>query len=174
MAMRNGSFPAEDVPMAPNVLLSVKPEWADAILDGEKLWEYRRVVPARGPPARYVLYATDPVQAAVGVAWSYTVKTDSPTPLIADTVDRTPHAPPDVEEYFDGRDTGHAIRIGSYRRFDTEVPRGDLETAGIAPSQNFRYIGSVPAHEELVEPDLVDPSSTTDAAVADARPGGQP
>lgn len=174
MAMSDESPPAEDVPVAPNVLLSVESSWADALLDGEKRWEYRRVAPTRGPPLRLVLYATDPVQAAVGVAWSYTVKTDATEPLIAATVDHTPHAAEEVEAYFDGRDTGHALRVGTYRRFDIEVPRADLEAAGLAPAQNFRYIGSVPAHEELVEPALVDPSSTTNPAVSATQPGGKP
>lgn len=144
-----------DPPQAPNVLLSINPEWAEAILDGEKQWEYRKTPPARGPPMRLVLYASAPVQAAVGVAWSYTMLERDVPVLIDETVDRTPHDRDDVLDYFGDAQEGAALRIGSFRRFDEPVPRTDLESDGLAPAQNFRYIGSVPAHETLVEPTTV-------------------
>lgn len=143
---------AEALPRCPNALLSIKPEHADSILSGEKRYEYRKVAPKRGPPMRLVLYASAPVQAAVGVAWSYTVL-ERPVPvLIEETVQFTPHDRDDVLDYFGDAETGYAIRIGSYRRFDSPIPRKDLEAAAIAPSQNFRYIGDVPADETVVEP----------------------
>jgi predicted transcriptional regulator len=140
---------------APNVILSIDPEWADAILSGSKTWEYRKVAPSRGPPMRLVLYASAPVKAAIGVAWSYTVL-EKPVPvLIEETVQFTPHDRDDVLDYFDDTETGYAIRIGTYRPFDEPVPRADLEAEGLSPSQNFRYIGEVEPNERAVEPQLV-------------------
>lgn len=147
----------KELPQVPNVLLSIKPEHADAILDGEKQWEYRKVAPSRGPPLRLVLYASAPVQAAVGVAWSYTVL-ERPIPvLIEETVRFTPHDRDEVLDYFGDAETGYAIRIGSYRRFDKPVPRDTLKSMGLSPSQNFRYAGTVTADERYVEPALVSP-----------------
>lgn len=141
------------VPLAPNVLLSIKPEWADAILGGEKRYEYRKVAPTEGPPMRVVLYASAPVKAAVGVAWSYRVLRDQPVDeLIEATVYHTPHTAQDVREYFGDAETGSAIRIGAYRRFDQLIPREELVSKGLTPSQNFRYIDRVPANAEMVEP----------------------
>lgn len=140
---------------APNVLLSIYPEWADAILSGEKRYEYRKVAPSRGPPMRLVLYATAPVKAAVGVAWSYTVLEEPVPVIVEETVDYTPHEREDILDYFGDSETGSAIRIGSYRRFDDPIPRDVIESAGLAPSQNFRYIGDTHPDERVVEPQLV-------------------
>lgn len=140
---------------APNVLLSIKPKWADAILSGEKTWEYRKVAPTRGPPLRLVLYASAPVKKAVGVAWSYTVL-ERPIPeLMERTVRFTPHDPFDILDYFGDAETGHALRIGTYRRFDAPVPRAELEAMGLEPTQNFRYIGDTKPDERLVEPQKI-------------------
>lgn len=135
-------MPLETVP---NVLLSIKPEHAEAILDGSKGWEYRRVAPARDPPYRLVLYATAPVQAAVGVAWCDVVL-ERPVPVLVNAaVTSTPHSVDDVLEYFEGRQRGSALRVVCVDRWDEPVPRESLEAAGVAPSQNFRYINEVPA-----------------------------
>lgn len=142
-------------PRAPNILLSIEPEWADAILDGTKRYEYRKVAPAQGPPMRLVLYASAPVKAAVGVAWSYNMARDCPVETIVEETARWPSTPQRIRQYFDGAETGNAIHIASYRRFDEPIPRSDLVDMGLTPSQNFRYIDQCPAHEIVVEPKLV-------------------
>lgn len=139
-------------PRCPNVLLSVEPKHAAALLDGSKQFEYRRVVPARGPPMRLVLYATAPRKEAVGVVWSHDVRTGKPETVVDRTVRHTPSDRGDVLDYFEGVDEAHAIRVSSFRRFDEPVPRSELEADGIAPAQNFRYIGDVLAHAPKVEP----------------------
>jgi predicted transcriptional regulator len=149
------------LPDCPNVLLSIKPKHADSILEGDKRYEYRRTAPADGPPLRLVLYASAPQQAVVGVAWSHNIKSGEPEELVEETVHRTPHKRSEVLDYLDGVETGHAISIGSFRRFDTPIPRTDLIDAGHQPAQNFRYIGTVPAHPNQVEPAFVDPGDGT-------------
>lgn len=133
-----------DETTAQNILLSINPGPARAILDGEKRYEYRRVAPAKDPPYRLVLYATAPVKAAVGVMWSRTVKTGRPEVVITNTVVHTPHDPEDILDYFEGAGTGHALRAEAYREFSEPVPRSDLVEVGARPSQNFRYLGEVP------------------------------
>lgn len=151
----------EQLPQAPNVLLSIRPEHAESILDGEKTWEYRKVAPKRGPPMRLVLYASAPVQAAVGEAWTWTVREDSPDALIDETVSHTPHEPEDVRGYFGDTSTGYALRIGSYLRFNDPVSRETLEASALEPSQNFRYIGTVTADPERVESGTIEPGGET-------------
>jgi predicted transcriptional regulator len=139
----------------PNILLSIKPEHAEAILSGEKQYEYRKVAPARGPPMRLVLYASAPVQKAIGVAWSYKVLQKPVPELIEKTINFTPHDRDDVLDYFGDAESGYAIHIASYRRFDNEVARENLDAFDLSPSQNFRYIEDVPGHERIVEPETV-------------------
>lgn len=129
----------------PNVLLSIRPEHADAILDGAKAWEYRRVAPAVEPPYRAVLYATEPVAAAVGAAWVPDVLTGPPETVVARTVAETPHDPLAVRDYLDGAGAANALRVKGPRRFGTPLARSTLDAAGVPPSQNFRYLPDIPA-----------------------------
>lgn len=143
---------------AQNVLLSIEPEHAESILSGEKRYEYRRVAPASDPPYRFVLYATAPVQAVVGVMWSHTKKTAVPENVVRNTVVHTPHDPEDVLEYLDGVEEGHALRADAYRRFDEPIPREELVEMGASPSQNFRYLGEVPCRPHRLRPEGVLPA----------------
>lgn len=125
----------------PNILLSLDPKWAEAILDGEKKWEYRRTAPDRTPPYRLVLYATAPTKAAVGEAYVGRVLHMGIPELVDATVDETPHDRTEVFEYFDGAETGYALRIDSYGPI-VEKDIDDLRGIGLEPSQNFRYINT--------------------------------
>ena len=125
------------------MLLSIEPEHAEAILDGEKWWEYRRVAPTRDPPFRVVLYATKPVQAAVGSCWVPCIKSGAPATVIAGTIDETPHDSDEIYGYLFGKDEAHALRVMEPRRFDEALGRRQLEGAGITPTQNFRYLPDI-------------------------------
>jgi len=127
----------------PSVLLSIHPDHADAILDGDKPWEYRRVAPACDTPYRAVLYATEPVAAAIGSCWVLADYTGRPATIIVRTVHQTPSVPQDLREYFEGTTEGHALRVVGPRRFADPVSRTTLEAAGVTPAQNFRYLPDV-------------------------------
>jgi predicted transcriptional regulator len=135
------------VPTYPNVLLSIEPDQAEAILDGSKRYEYRRVAPVRDPPIRFVLYATAPIQAAIGVFWSFSFVQTEPLALVDETIDRTPNEPDDVLEYLDGLDEATAIEVSTYSRFWDRYPRSRLEHYGFEPAQNFRYLPDVETPE---------------------------
>lgn len=134
----------------PNILLSIDPEWAEAILEGEKKWEYRRTAPARTPPYRLVLYATFPEKEAIGEAYVGQVLNMGIPELVNATVDETPHERADIFEYFDGLDTGYAIRIDSAGPLDATHTLDDLRSMGLEPSQNFRYINTCDIPEGAV------------------------
>lgn len=139
-------------PTCPNVLLSIKPEYADAILNGKKKREYRRVAPKRGTPMRLVLYVTDPIQAALGEAWCLRVREGSPEILAEETARFTPHDREDILDYFGDRDTGYALSISNYRRFENPLPRSSFEAIGLPPAQNFRYMPEVESPDGLAGP----------------------
>ena len=113
--MPSNTDPLRDTPV---VLLSIDEQWANAILDGDKQYEYRRQPPAIDPPYRVVLYATGDVSAAVGGFETHTVVKDAIDELIDQTIRHTPHSPDDIQDYFEGKDEGSAIRVSSYLRYD--------------------------------------------------------
>lgn len=139
----------DDRSEVPNILLSIEPEHAEAILSGIKRWEYRRVAPAVDPPIRLVLYAIDPVQAAVGACWVPCVKSGRPARVVVQTIDETPNGAEEVLEYLDGSEEAHALRVMGPRRFDSPVDLSSFEAAGRPPSRNFRYLPDIdPAYAE--------------------------
>jgi predicted transcriptional regulator len=122
-----------------HALLSIKPKYADAIFRGEKRFEFRRAI-FRQPVSVVVVYTTSPVSRVVG---EFDIEG-----IITDTIEglwrRTKHcAGIDRERffsYFAGRKVGHAIAIGSVRRYRLSL---DISTNfGIRPPQSFAYLGS--------------------------------
>lgn len=96
-----------------NALLSIKPEYADLILRGEKEVEFRRTV-FRNPSAvdRVIMYASSPVQRILGFFSFSNVVEAGPEELwsrfkgVSGVTDRE-----QFMAYFRGKETGYAIEI---------------------------------------------------------------
>lgn len=133
------SEPYEDDPV---VLLSIDEEWAEAILTAEKRYEYRRSPPTIDAPFRTLLYATAPTQAIVGAVWVNEVIEGPVDGLAENTAGLTPHDPEDVRDYFDGKDTGTALGIMGFIRYDEPVMLDELRDVDpdLRAPQNFRYL----------------------------------
>lgn len=139
------------------VLLAIKPEWAEAILDGKKHYEYRKQAPTRTPPYRTILYSSSPTSAIVGEVATPNVLTDHVPQLISRTVDETPHTRSDLEEYFGTATDGNALRVEDSVEYHRPIPLATLRDYCISPPQNFRYLDE--RHSEILE--LVDEERTT-------------
>lgn len=124
-----------------NVLLPIRPRYADAIMDGEKRFEFRRR-PFRARPDVVVVYSTSPVQQVIG--W-FTVE---------EMIESDPH---DLWErfgawgsidksafdaYFDGSKGAMALRIGEVFKLKHPMPLEEL-TGSRRPPQAFQYIDAV-------------------------------
>lgn len=124
------------------VLMSIDEQWADAIFEGEKRYEYRRQPPAIDPPYRVVVYASSGPKAVVGGFETHRVLEAPIDELVERTVPQTPHDPEDIWDYFEGMDTGSAIRVDSYLRYDDPVLIATLQEADpdLTAPQNFQYL----------------------------------
>lgn len=118
-----------------DILLSIKPVWAEAILDGSKDYEYRKTIPTKEPPLRALLYASSPVQSIVGAVIFDEIYTAYVEHLITETIDDTPHSTSDVRDYFGDNDKGHALHIAEYVTFDNPINVDNMH-----PPMNFTYI----------------------------------
>jgi predicted transcriptional regulator len=125
--------------MPNRVLLSVKPRFAEAILCGQKTFEFRRAVFRRRNVRTVVLYASSPMQKVVGE-----FKIDEVLSLGLDAlwgatqeggaIDRCY-----FDNYFRGRTTGYALKVKAVRRY--RLPLCLRADFGIDhPPQSFRYI----------------------------------
>lgn len=121
------------------MLISLKPKFAEAILDGTKRFEFRRVPFRRPGVERVVLYASSPVQRVVGEFSIGTILSEDP-----ETLWRRTHAHAGIDKgffdlYFAGVELAFAISVRNPRRYTQQM---DLENAlGLArPPQSFCYI----------------------------------
>lgn len=123
------------------VLLSIKPEFANAILAGDKRFEFRRAVFRAEGVRRVVIYASSPIQRVVGeflVDDILEMKLDA---LWATTAKYAGIQHEYFQKYFAGRETGFALGIRQPRRYRRALTLSDhcgLER----PPQSFCYLPS--------------------------------
>lgn len=125
--------------MPTRVLLSVKPRFAEAILSGIKTFEFRRMLFKSTKVRTIVLYASSPTCKVVGeftLDHVVSLKLEALWKSTGDggAIDRTY-----FDEYFEGREMGHALKVKSARRYRSPLClRKDF---GIShPPQSFCYL----------------------------------
>lgn len=122
------------------VLLSIKPEFAEKILNGKKRFEFRKVLFKNPDVKTIVIYATMPVGKVVGEFDIDEILSEGPKKLWSLTSDFAgiPHIY--FKEYFEGRTIGHAIKVTKVRRYRNPLSLDQVLPSGIAP-QSFCYLG---------------------------------
>jgi predicted transcriptional regulator len=125
--------------MPTRVLLSLKPRFAEAILSGKKIFEFRRAVFRRREIRTVVLYASSPTKKVVGEFTIDTVLSLNLDALWGATKKGGAIERGYFDEYFFGRTTGHALKVKAVRRYRSPLClRADF---GIChPPQSFRYL----------------------------------
>jgi predicted transcriptional regulator len=125
--------------MPTRVLLSVKPRFAEAILAGVKKFEFRRVLFRRHDIKTIVLYASSPTCKVVGEFTLDEVLSLEPDALWGATCGEGAIDREYFDQYFQGRLTGHALKVKRARRYRAPLClRADF---GIEhPPQSFCYL----------------------------------
>lgn len=126
-----------------DVLLSIKPEFADRIFAGEKRFEFRRVIPKQ-PLDRVIVYSSSPVQRIVGEFTVRGIITASPEQLWRQTRHCAGITREGFMRYFSGCDEAHAIEIGVVNRYGKPIDprRRDQQ---FRPPQSFIYLEQRPS-----------------------------
>ena len=120
------------------ILVSVRPRYACAILNGLKHVELRRVAPA-GDLHNVVLYATAPEQSVVGWFEVDGLEIAPPGDLWRRYGSVSSLSREEFDCYFAGRRLGVAIRVGTIEKLPFPVPLSAL--GDIVPPQGFAYLG---------------------------------
>lgn len=125
--------------MPTRVLLSVKPQFAEAILAGDKKFEFRRLLFKREDVRTIVLYASSPTCKVVGEFTIDKILTLALDALWETTCDGGAIDRSYFDRYFVGRETGHALKVKRTRRYRSPLClRRDF---GIShPPQSFCYL----------------------------------
>ena len=120
------------------VLLSIKPEYADKILDGKKHYEFRKALKAPDVTT-VVIYATMPVGKVVGEFEIDQFISKPPRELWSLTAEFSGITKRFFNEYFRGRDTAHAIKVRQPRRYAEPLELSEVVRGGVPP-QSFCYL----------------------------------
>lgn len=88
--------------MTSEALISIKPQFAEAILSGSKTVELRRRIPTLSLNTRLWIYATRPVAAVVGSAIVDRIERGCPEKMWASYGQRTDVTYEDFQHYFGG------------------------------------------------------------------------
>lgn len=127
--------------MPTSVLLSIKPCFAEAILEGRKCFEFRRALFRQRDIDRVLIYASSPVCRVIGEFSIASILEMPPRELWAAT-----HSGSGIEreyffEYFKGRRRAFALKVQSAVRYET--PLRLIEHLGMnRPPQSFCYVYS--------------------------------
>ena len=123
------------------ILLSIKPEYAEKILNGEKRYEFRKVLPRRFPlkDMVVVLYASKPISKIVGRFVIKNILSGEPSNIWEKTGAASGIKKKDFEQYFSGRSVAHAIEVEQATRFEYPKKLSSVLDHN-RPPQSFCYI----------------------------------
>jgi len=121
------------------ILLSIKPEYAEKILNGTKRFEYRRTLYRNQDVRTVVIYATLPVGKVVGEFEVGGLLSDDPESLWASTKKHSGITKQFFMAYFENRETAFAIQVLNPTRYDEPLPLDQLVGTSPAP-QSFMYL----------------------------------
>jgi len=121
------------------ILLSIKPEYAEKILDGEKQFEFRKTIFKNKSVKTVVIYATKPVGKVVGEFDIEEVISEEPHTLWLLTSEFSGITKSFFNEYFKGKSTAHAIKVRTARRYKIPLNLEDILNTKFAP-QSFCYL----------------------------------
>ena len=107
------------------IVISVRPVYVSKILNGSKIFEYRRVLPTKRPSC-LLIYGTSPVSKIVAAAEVVEVLSLPLPDLWSATSGRGGIEKSAFDDYFRGKDSGFAIRIGRIYHFDNPLTLGDV------------------------------------------------
>ena len=125
--------------MPTSALLSIRPEFAEALLEGRKTYELRRRLFARDDVERIVLYASHPTQRVVGEFSVDHILKLEPRKLWTATSRGSAVPREFFDVYFEGRDVGFAVKVGKPKRY--RQPKTLRESFGLTrPPQSFCYL----------------------------------
>lgn len=123
------------------LLLSLRPRFAQAILDGTKTVELRRTRVSALPGTLLMLYASSPVMAVVGVATLRDRDTASPETIWHRYRDNIGLSRAEFSDYFAGAEHATALSIDAPRTLPEPLTLNWLRThATFQPPQSYRYI----------------------------------
>jgi len=122
-----------------NVILSIKPKYVESIMNGEKLYEFRKSMFRRENVDRAYIYATSPIKKVVGVFIIGGIIEEHPNRLWEECGNYSGLTEFEFFRYFNGKNKGVAIEIKELEKFNEPLELTDI-FPNIVPPQSFCYV----------------------------------
>jgi len=122
-----------------NVLLSIKPKYAEAILCGDKKYEFRRLVFKKKDIREVYIYSNNGVGRIIGSFKIEEILKGTPLEIWESCHEMGGITKDEYFSYFEGSDIAFGIRIGAVKRFDEPIDPSTI-IKDFTPPQSFRYI----------------------------------
>jgi len=130
-----------------NVLLSVKPKYAEKIVEGKKKYEFRRAIFKKQNIEKVYIYSSSPVSKIVAVFEIEKILKDSPEKIWTLCQKYAGISKRDFFDYFKNSETAFAIEIGYVDSFKEHIdPFKIIEN--FKPPQSFYYLPSTFQHNQ--------------------------
>ena len=122
--------------------LPIKPVYADRLMNGTKLFEFRRR-PMSPDVTHIVVYASSPRKRILGIVCVTSVERGSVHSIWSRTKRSAGITRQEYLDYFTGAETAYAIAIDPAKtvRFDSQIKPADIEKDFVVP-QSFKYVGA--------------------------------
>jgi len=120
------------------VLLSIKPEFAFKIFDGEKKFEFRKVIFKNLNVRTVVVYASSPVQQVIGEFEIEDILSSSPNEIWELTKNHSGISEEFFYKYFADREIAHAIKIKNTKKY--RRPLSIRDDFNVVPPQSYVYL----------------------------------
>ncbi len=121
-----------------NVLLSIKPQFAEKIFNGTKKYEFRKAIFKDPNVKTVVVYASSPVSLVIGEFDIEEVLSDEPKELWKKTHKESGISEEFFFDYFSRREIAFAIKIKKTRRY--KRPKELSKSFNASPPQSFCYL----------------------------------
>lgn len=122
------------------VLLSIKPEFVEEIIDGRKKFEYRKNIFKRTDVSTVIVYATKPLGKVIGEFKIENIIKDHPSDIWEKTNKYSGITKQFFDEYFKNKEIGFAIQIKNFIKYDIPLELNDIDNNIKSAPQSFYYI----------------------------------
>ena len=122
-----------------DVLLSIKPKFAESIINGRKKYEFRKNAFSKKNIGRVYIYSTTPIKKIIGIFKISKIIEDKPSTLWHHLKDEAGISEEEFFDYFKDREIGFAIAIVDVEKFESPLdPK--IIFPNFVPPQSFCYI----------------------------------
>lgn len=120
------------------VLLSIKPQFVQEMISGNKKYEYRKRI-FRREVESVIVYSTMPVGKIIGEFKIENIINDTPEKIWSKTHKYSGISKDFFMKYFHNKDQGYALKIKDLNIFDEPIdPKKDIEN--FTAPQSFKYV----------------------------------